>query len=334
MIIAITYDLRDDYIARGWSEEQSAEFDSGETIDALEKALAASGHDAVRVGNVCDLAGRLVAGERWDLVFNVAEGAAGYAREAQVPALLEAYQIPYTFSDPLALTLTLHKGMAKRVVRDHGVATPDFAVVACEADVEALQLPWPLFAKPVAEGTGKGISAASILRSQEALGRVCRRLLREYRQAVLVERFLTGPEFTVGILGCGSEARPIGTMEIVFRETAEAGGYTYRNKKRYRECVDYVLVTGPAAERAEGVALASWRALGCRDAGRVDVRADGEGKIHFLEVNPLPGLHPEHSDLPILCGLLGVGHHELIAWILDEALARLGLTAGRVAQVC
>ncbi|MEK7244000.1 MAG: D-alanine--D-alanine ligase, partial [Thermodesulfobacteriota bacterium] len=156
MKIGITYDLRDDYIAEGYTEEETAEFDHPRTIDAIEEALRDLGYETDRIGHLRALTRRLVAGDRWDLVFNIAEGLRGFGREAQVPALLDAWEIPYTFSDPLVLSLTLHKGLTKRVIRDFGIPTPDFAVVETPEEIAAMALPFPLFAKPVAEGTGKG----------------------------------------------------------------------------------------------------------------------------------------------------------------------------------
>ena len=156
MRIGITYDLRDDYLAMGYGLEETAEFDRADTIEAIEGALRQLRHRPERIGNIRELARRLVAGERWDLVFNIAEGVKGMGREAQVPALLEAYEIPYTFSDTLVNALTLHKGMAKRVVRDAGVPTAPFAIVEEPADIRDVGLPFPLFAKPAGEGTGKG----------------------------------------------------------------------------------------------------------------------------------------------------------------------------------
>ena len=136
MKIGITYDLRDDYLALGYSEEETAEFDKPETIAALEQALQSLGYETARIGNVRSLVQRLSCGDRWDLVFNIAEGLRGFGREAVVPALLEAYHIPCTFSDALVLSLTLHKGMTKHVIRDLGIPTPDFAVIETAADIE------------------------------------------------------------------------------------------------------------------------------------------------------------------------------------------------------
>ena len=322
-MIGITYDLRGAYLADGFTEEETAEFDRTDTIDAIEDTLQDLGYKTDRIGNIKDLASRLVKGDRWDMVFNIAEGLMGLGREAQVPALLDAYDIPYTFSDPLVLSLTLHKGLTKHVIRDLGIPTPDFCVVKDIPDIENVDLPFPLFAKPVAEGTSKGISAASRIENKEQLDSECRKLLSLFRQPVLVETYLPGREFTVGITGTGRNAEAIGIIEVVLKKGAEAGVYSYLNKKSFEECVGYRLVTDGLAEEARDTALMAWRGLGCRDAGRVDLRTDRNGVPEFLEVNPLAGLNPDISDLPILCTLAGVTYRELIAKIMDSALSRL-----------
>jgi len=322
MRIGVTYDLRDAYLAQGFSEDETAEFDSIDTIHALEQTLAAIGHEPDCIGDVRALTMRVARGERWDLVFNVAEGLSGPGREAQVPAVLEAYQIPYTFSDPLTLSLALHKGLANRVVRDLQIPTPDYVVVEEIADVDNVRLPWPVFAKPVAEGSSKGVSGASKVSDARALAAICRELLDKYRQPVLVERFLPGREFTAGIVGAGPEAAVLGVMEIHLHDNAEPAAYSRANKALYESRVSYTLVEDSAGTAAADVALAAWRALGCRDAGRVDLRCDADGAVHFLEVNPLPGLHPRHSDLVILCRLKGIAYRDLIETIVSSARVR------------
>jgi len=325
MKIGITYDLREDYLALGYSAEETAEFDKPDTIAAIAAALAAGGHQAVRVGNIGQLTRQLAAGENWDLVFNIAEGLTGFGREAQVPALLEAFSIPYTFSDPLVLCLCLHKAMTKQVLRYQGIATADFAVVADPGQIADVRLAYPLFAKPVAEGTGKGICAASRIDDAPSLARTCRSLLERFHQPVLVERFLPGREFTVGILGTGAGARSLGVMEVILNDKAEAGAYSYENKQLYEDRVAYQLADDSMAVRAEDLALAAWQALGCRDAGRIDIRADDHQNPCFIEVNPLAGLHPVHSDLCILAAKNGMGYNQLIGAIVAEAQGRYGL---------
>jgi D-alanine-D-alanine ligase len=196
--------------------------------------------------------------------------------------------------------------------------------------VAAVELPFPLFVKPVAEGTGKGVGPTSLVRSRAELERSCRALLARFAQPVLVETFLPGREFTVGIVGSGAAARAIGTLEVELLPGAEPGVYSYTNKERCEELVRYHLVDDAEARAAAALALDAYRALDCRDAGRVDLRSDGAGRPHFLEVNPLAGLHPTHSDLPIVAGLAGLGYDALIGAILASAAARAGLEEGRV----
>ncbi len=322
MKVGMTYDLQEDYLAKGFSEEEAAEFDRSDTIDGIEGALRGLGYETDRIGTVQNLVRRLGAGERWDMVFNIAEGVKGFGREAQVPALLEAYDIPYTFSDPLVLALTLHKGMAKHVLRDNGIPTPDFFTMDDLRALDRVDLPFPIFAKPVAEGTGKGISAASKIRSRDEMALVCRRLLALHEQPVLLEAFLPGREFTVGITGTGEKAVAIGALEVLLLEEAEPEVYSYLNKKKFETRVNYRLVNDPEAQKAITIALDAWRCLGCRDGGRVDLRSDEYGRPHFLEVNTLAGLNPEISDLPILCTLAGKSYQDLINRIMESALER------------
>jgi len=322
MRVGVTYDLRADYLAQGYGEEETAEFDSEITIAAICAALGDLGHVPLRAGNVRQLAGRLVAGERFDCVFNICEGLRGVAREAQVPALLEAYNVPYVFSDPLTLSLSLDKAMAKRVVRDAGVRTPDFAVVESAEEARGLSLAFPLFAKPVAEGSGKGIAAASLTADGAALARVVSKLVDRFHQPVLVESYLPGREFTVGITGTGAEAEVLGVLEVALTESADAHGYGYENKEHCDEKIRYKLVNDAEARAAAEVALAAWRCLRCRDGGRADIRNDAEGRPSFMEVNPLAGLNPEHSDLVFIANFRGMAYRDLIGLIMNSFLKR------------
>ena len=327
--VGLVYDLRQDYLEMGFSEEQTAEFDSIETINALSEAISALGHEVERTGNIYELTKLLARGKSWDLVFNVSEGLYGRSREAQVPALLEAFNIPYTFSDPLTLALALDKAMTKRILRESGIPTPDFFVIGTPAEAESAagalppEMKFPLFVKPVSEGTGKGITAASIVRDHAELKSQAGRLLAKFGQPVLVETFLPGDEFTVGILGTADKARAVGVLEVKLLKNAEPGVYSYTNKELCEELVKYTLVKNKKlAAMAGELALRAYRALGCRDAGRIDIKADKSG-LHVLELNPLAGLHPTHSDLPILCSQAGIKYSELIREIIDSALSRV-----------
>ena len=323
MKVGLTYDLRSEYLKEGYSEEETAEFDREETVEAIESTLEKLGYETERIGNFKQLTLALVTGKKWDIVFNICEGMYGIGREAQVPAILDAYNIPYVFSGPLVLALTLHKAMTKSVVRDAGIPTPDFHLVPSPEDIAFVKLPFPLFAKPLAEGTGKGIDSNSVIYNQEQLIQRCNYLLERFKQPVLVEKYLSGREFTVGIVGTGKEARSVGVLEIILNEKAEKNVYSYVNKEECEELVEYVLVKGPEAEACEKVSLEVWRALGCEDAGRVDVRHDDKGIPNFIEVNPLAGIHPEHSDLPILSSKNGIIYSELMQMIMDSAVKKI-----------
>lgn len=323
MIVGITYDLKEDYFKEGCTEEEACEFDSLETIEGLKDTLQDLGYKTDPIGNVKTLINRLSKGDRWDSVFNIAEGFRGFGREAQVPCLLDAYNIPYTFSDPLILSLTLHKGMTKRIFRDMGIPTPAFSIVENEIEAEKIDLPFPLFTKPIAEGTSKGITKASKINCKEVLISVCRGLLEKYQQPVLVETFLPGREFTVGIIGTGLKAKSLGVLEIALKDKADSEVYSYFNKKEFKAVVEYHLAHDTMAEMAEYLALSAWRCLGCKDAGRVDLRADDRENLYVIEINPLAGLHPKHSDLPILCSMRGISYHELIGMIMESAKERL-----------
>lgn len=331
MRIGFVYDARDDYRALGFSEEAVAEFDTAETLDEIEAVLVRIGHTVDRIGHGRALAALLVAGVRWDLVFSIAEGVRGRAREAQAPALCELFDQPYAFSDPLTLAAALDKGVAKRLVRDAGVPTTPFAVLERASMANEVDLGFPLFVKPVAEGTGKGCEAASRVSSHRQLRTVAQQLIARFGQPVIVEPYLAGREFTVGLVGNGEAARVIAVLEVILREEAEAGVYSLLNKERCEHLVHYRLADDVEAKAAADSALRAYHALGCRDAARLDFRSDAAGVPMFLEANPLAGLHPSHSDLPILSTMAGLSYDSLMAEIVDAASARyaIGLAKAR-----
>jgi len=321
--VGLTYDLRSDYLKLGYSDEETAEFDSEETIEAIDNTLTTLGYKTQRIGNIFSLIDRINKGERWDLVFNICEGMHGIGREAQVPALLDAFNIPYVFSDPLVLSLTLHKGQTKHVVRDCNIPTADFAIVESIQDIKHINLPHPLFAKPVAEGTGKGIDGRSIINSNSDLQLVCQNLLARFQQPVLVETYLPGREFTVGIVGTGNNAKSIGVMEITITSKAKEQTYSFHTKENWKGVVEYTMASGEIEKVCADTALKAWRCLGCRDGGRVDLKMDASGIPNFIEVNPLAGLNPSHSDLPMLARNNGIDYRQLIKLVVDSALIRL-----------
>jgi D-alanine-D-alanine ligase len=332
MRIGLTYDLRVGATAEGREDDllgfvlddAQAEFDSPDTIEALAETLRALGHEVLLLGNGEPLLRRLLDGPRPDLVMNIAEGrGAGRGREAQVPALLELLDIPYTGSDALALAATLDKDCAKRLVRDAGLPTPRWALVASPADALP-PLTFPVILKPAYEGTSKGIGDGSVIACAEQLPAAIARLLEAYRQPVLVEEFIVGDEVTVGLLG-NDPPQVVGLMRVL-PQRARPEEFVYSLAvKRDMSLVSYECPAAldPAdAAAVAAAALGAWRALGCRDVARIDFRLRC-GVPYFLEANALPGLTPGYSDLVLLCHAMDLPYRELIGRILAAAQARV-----------
>ena len=321
MKIGLVYDLKDEYRGLGLDEEALAEFDSAETIDELAAALTGLGHQLERIGGTKALARALGEGARFDLVFSIAEGLKGRSREALAPAVCELFDQPYCFSDPLTMALCLDKAMAKRIVRDAGLNTAAFALMQGASD-QAPGFAFPMFVKPVSEGTGKGCRATSRVNSEPALREEVARIVKDFSQPALVEQFLPGREFTVGVLGEGADASVLGVLELIIAPS-EAGIYHYANKQSFGDHFDCRLADDPEAQRAASLALEAYRALGCRDVARIDVRADAHGAPMFLEANPIPGLKPGFSDLCLLAEMAGKSYGWLINAIVENAERRI-----------
>lgn len=315
----MTYDLKSYYITKGFSIEEAAEFDSEETVEAIENILINAGHQVDKIGCLEQLMNRLLAGDRWDLVFNFAEGVYGIGREAQIPALLDAFQIPYTFSSTEILATALHKGLTNAVMRTYGVRTADFQIVRNLKDINKIKIPFPLFVKPISEGTSKGISRNSHIDTKEQLIQQCEFILKTFHQPALVEAYLPGREFTVGLIGTYDNAKVLGVMEVKPTTDADKYAYTFDNKQFYENRIIYKAVDEP---KVAALALKAWQSLHCRDAGRVDIRMNIKGEPCFMEVNPLAGLNPVYSDLCILCQQIGFPYEKLILFIVNEAYER------------
>ncbi|MDH3523674.1 MAG: hypothetical protein OES32_08820 [Acidobacteriota bacterium] len=331
MRLGFTYDLKDDYRRRGFDEESVAEFDSALTVDAIASTLTRLGYEVDRIGGLEALVRRLARGERWEAVFNIAECMLGRIREAAVPALLEEYGIPVVFSDALTLALAHHKPTGKRLLHERGIRTAAFRVVRCIEDAAAVDLPLPLFAKPVSEGSSKGIHLDSLVTSPEQLVAVCERLLTTHQQSVLVEQFLPGREFTVCVIGSAAAAEVLGVTEIVVDpEASHSYSLEVKSADDYHSIVQYRLCREPElAAECRKLALDAWRALRGRDAGRVDIRLDAEERPNVLEINPIPGLRRTDSDFTITTSLLGISYEELLARIMASLHTRLDLPAPR-----
>ena len=317
MRLGLTYNLKPAGAELAVADnDQFEEFDSLDTIEALESAIRAAGHEPVRLGWGLEMLDAL-RHERVDGVFNIAEGVGGRGRESQVPAVLEMLGIPCTGSDALTIALTLDKALAKVVAKSAGIATAPWFVIDTSTDavpdIANRDLTFPLFAKPAAEGSSMGITAHSLCRDQNELDAAIERLSKYGR--VLVEEFLPGDEFTAGMIG----GEVLGVMQVLPRGNEKNFIYSLDVKRDYLNRVDYRLVDAPdVAEVARKV----WRAFGLRDVARIDVRRDRNGIANFVEVNPLPGVHPINSDLVILARLAGISHPDLIRRIVNAAIRR------------
>ena len=323
--VGITYNLKKDFTPQ---ENQPIdlleEFDSEETVDAIRRALESEGHDVIKLGGDVGLIDRLRQASV-DIVFNIAEGLQGRNREAHIPALLEFLHIPYTGSDPLTLSLTLDKAMAKRMVMSQEVPTPRFKKVERMEDLYNLNLRYPLFIKPCYEGSSKGVRLDSKILDSGTLREKAGTLLETYGSPLLVEEFVRGPEFTVGILG-NEPARVLGVMQIEIMGTPpEESIYSLEIKREWEEKVRYHCppsIAPSLLRKIEEVALQSYRALECRDVSRVDIRVGEDQKPYFLEINPLPGLSPVYGDLVIMARSMGWEYAKLVQTIFHHALKR------------
>jgi D-alanine-D-alanine ligase len=330
MKIGIAYNLREEVPeVPGAPIDHAEEFDSPATIDALAAVLEGAGHRVSRLGFGRGFLGRMLA-DPPDLVFNIAEGLEGRSREAQVPAVCEMLGVPCTGSDPLTLALTLDKDLAKRVVASRGLATPRHLLIERLEQLPAGDAPgglaFPLIVKPAWEGSSKGVRLGSRVTTPAALAEQVAFVLAGYGGPALVEEFCEGEEFTVGVHG-NADPRVIGVMQIRHRTLpSDQFLYSLEVKRDWENQVEY-LVPPPVAPALlaalEALALGCYRALGCRDVSRVDLRLKG-GVPHFIEVNPLPGLSPTYGDLPILSRRMGWTYPQLVLAIVDHALARRG----------
>lgn len=336
MRLGLTFNLKPELgPSPGEPIDRFEEFDSVETVDAIDRALRSCGHEVERLGwgasMLAALEGRAPE-RRIDGVFNFAEGVGGRGRESQVPAVLEVLGIPNTGSGPFALALALDKGVAKLFAAAHGIRTAPFQIVAADERLGSVELAYPLFVKPVAEGSSMGIRNNSVCHDESALRERVAQLQRDYRQAVLVEEFLSGDEFTVGVIGNGAGAEVVGVMQVTPRAPADhAFVYSLEMKRDYLNQVRYVMTdellqSGRLDQARLGairtLALDVHRVFACRDLSRVDIRCDRRGEPNFIEVNPLPGLNPVHSDLVIIARGHGWSYDQLIGRIIAAAIHR------------
>ncbi|HEY6462337.1 MAG TPA: ATP-grasp domain-containing protein, partial [Polyangiaceae bacterium] len=307
-------------IDSGAGDDREAEYDAPETIQAITSAIESHGHVVVPLEATQEFPRALMA-SNVDVVFNIAEGMSGRSREAQVPSLCELRGIPYTGSDSATLSLCLDKALAKRLLVD--VDTPAFQVLVTGRE-KLRPFRYPVIVKPNQEGTSKGISKKSVCDDEARLREVARELIDRYGQPALVEEYIVGRELTVGLLG---EKRPrvLPPMEVVFLKQHDRPVYDYECKQHWPEHVRYECpanLTKDELRAVEKACRTTFMTLGCRDVARVDLRIAQDGKVYVLEVNPLPGLTPDYSDLCLIANGAKIDYRTLLGEILSGAIKR------------
>jgi D-alanine-D-alanine ligase len=322
--VGLIYNLRAPTPEPNSVDERTAEYDSPETVQAIRQAIESYGHEVVELEATPELSA-LLPSSGIDVAFNIAEGIEGRARESQVPALLELLGVPYTGSDPTAIALSLDKGLAKRLVHQVGLLTPAFVLMA--TGKERLPKGWsfPAIVKPVAEGSSRGVTHASVVEDEKALRALVAEQSTRYRQAMLVEAYLPGREFTLGVLG-ERRVRVLPPLEVRFTDASDQHPVYGFDNKFYSKGVELQVpaqVDPALGKELQRVARAAFIALGCRDVGRIDVRLDAAGRVSFIECNPLPGLAPGFSDLCLIANASGMEYRTLIGEILASALRRM-----------
>ncbi|MGE4357383.1 MAG: ATP-grasp domain-containing protein [Candidatus Omnitrophota bacterium] len=326
-VVGLTYDLKNEYVFKeGDPPDANAEFDHEQTIAEIEKALIKGGHKVVRIGNVQNLIKKLDR-IKVDIVFNIAEGEFGRNRESQVPVILELKKIPFVGSDGLTLALTLDKVIAKKIFIYEGIPTPPFIEISQPDTIEKVNLRFPLIVKPRYEGSSKGLSFDSLVRDVNSLRERARWIIKTYKQPAVVEEFIRGREFTVVVLGNNPpQALPPVQISIDGKLNLKENFYTFRHiHSRSLKYICPAKITKGLRKCLEELAIAVYRAVECRDFGRVDIRVDEDNRPFVLEINPLPSL--SLGDVfPLVGRQMGWKYKDIINRILQYALERYELS--------
>lgn len=326
LLIGLTFDLksasqRTSKPANGLND-YLAEFDTEETISSIENALKKYGHKIYRIGSARDLIEDLPR-LRGDIIFNIAEGIDGRNRESQIPVILDALNIPYIGSDALTLSVLLDKIVAKKILAYHNIPTPRHFECKEERNIVVPKgLNFPFIVKPQYEGSAKGITRDSKVNSYDGLKKQVRRIIRIYNQPALVEEFISGREFTVGIIGNENpEIFPVVERHLevetnlschIFEKCGyDAAGLKYQKPLEIEKDLESDI---------KRIAQEVFRAFECRDFARIDFRMDGRG-VYVLEVNPLPSLARD-DYFALSSEYLGISYDEMINKILETALER------------
>ena len=312
-----------------------AEWDTWETINAVKDAIETF-HNVTMI-EADHSAFEKFKEYRPDIVFNIAEGFNGNGREAQIPAMLEMLQIPYTGSDPLTLSICLDKARTKEILSYHKIPNSKFLVADSLNHISNLKLEFPLIVKPVSEGSSKGIFSSSFVNNLDELTNEVERILSEYKQPAIVEEFLPGREFTVAILGNGKDARALPIVEINFKEFPEdfIPLYSYEakwildTKENPLDVFNCPAMLDKNLEaKIKDAVLSTYNIFRCRDWSRIDIRLDKNCEPNIIEINPLPGILPnpeENSCFPKAARAIGLNYNDMINTVLLEAAKRYNI---------
>lgn len=324
--VGLIYNLKKNVISEVVDIE--AEYDNLETVLSIKNALECDNCQVEMLEANENLPIQL-SRRTVDIVFNIAEGNGGRGREAQVPAILNFYQIPFTGSDETTLCIALDKALTKRILTTYHIRTPKYRVISKDQKKISGSFKLPAIIKPNAEGSSKGISAMSVVTNLHDLRQTVTENIRIYGQDMLVEEYINGREFTVGILGNGSDTLVFKPMEIIYLDREnEFNIYSYFVKQNYKKLIRYecpALVSEDTENEIMNTARKIYEVLNCRDFARIDFRLSPEGLLYFIEINPLPGLAPGYSDFPMLADFNGVDYVSLVRGVLSCALKRYGL---------
>lgn len=323
--VGLTYNLKKNVVSE--APDSEAEYDNIETVLAIKEALEDSGYKLQLIeaneSLPVSLAERSV-----DIVFNIAEGIQGRGREAQVPAILNFFKIPFTGSDETTLCIALDKAITKRLLASYRIRTPRYFVVSKDHNMPGGKIKFPAIVKPNAEGSSKGISDVAIVSDYHELRNLIEHNFKLYGQDMLVEEYIQGREFTVGILGNGAGARVFPPMEIVYLNKGNKFNiYSFNVKKDYKKLIKYecpAQIDKAIEKEMMDMSRKIYDILQCRDFSRMDFRLSEDGKPYFIEINPLPGLAPGYSDFPMIAEFNGMDYKSLVRAVLESALKRYG----------
>lgn len=344
--VAVLANIKDESQPRppGVPPDAYADYDHIETIQAIQAAIESEGHETRFILADRELPFAL-RDYKPDICFNIAEGLGGDAREAQVPALLELMGIPYTGSRVLTNAIALDKTLTKRIWRDRHLPIAPFQEFNTGDEPLRPELKFPLFVKPAREGTGMGVDANARVNDEAELRHRVRYIIQTYQQPALVETYLPGREFTVGQIGRPQaqrfsrhpewyEADGFHRFPILELNTAAAvtpGIYGHAVKATplgepgAPEYICPAEIEPELARKMHHLALRAHQVIGALDISRVDIRLDAEGQPRLLEINPLPGLTPDYSDLCLMAAAEGISYNDLILEILHLGASRWGL---------